>query len=53
MPDEYRFLVDGRIPVLKLHHEPRPGPAVIVLHGLGASADVRVRPPGGTQDEPC
>lgn len=41
MPGEYRFLVDGRIPVLKLHHEPRPGPAVIVLHGLGVSADVQ------------
>jgi hypothetical protein len=21
MPDEYRFFVDGRIPVLKLHHD--------------------------------
>lgn len=41
MPDEYRFLVDGRIPVLKVHHEPRPGPAVIVLHGLGANADIQ------------
>ncbi|HEX8825549.1 MAG TPA: alpha/beta hydrolase [Archangium sp.] len=39
MPDEYRFFVDGRIPVLKLHYEPRPGPAVIMLHGLGANAD--------------
>jgi len=39
MPDEYRFFVDGRIPVLKLHYEPRPGPAVVVLHGLGANAD--------------
>jgi dienelactone hydrolase len=41
MPNEYRFLVDGRIPVLKMHFEPRPGPAVIVLHGLGANADVQ------------
>jgi alpha-beta hydrolase superfamily lysophospholipase len=41
VPDEYRFFVDGRIPVLKLHHEPRPGPAVVVLHGLGVSADVQ------------
>lgn len=38
-PDEYRFFVDGRIPLLKLHYEPRPGPAVVVLHGLGANAD--------------
>jgi hypothetical protein len=41
MPDEYRFFVDGRIPVLKTHYEPRPGPAVILLHGLGANADVQ------------
>ena len=41
MPDAYRFLVDGHIPVLKVHGEPRPGPAVLVLHGLGASADVQ------------
>ena len=41
MPDEYRFSVDGRIPVLKLHHEPRPGPAVIVLHGLGVDANTQ------------
>lgn len=41
MPDEYRFLVDGHIPVLKLHGEPRPGPAVLVLHGLGADADTQ------------
>lgn len=41
MSDEYRFWVDGRIPVLKVHHEPRPGPAVLVLHGLGASADIQ------------
>lgn len=41
MPDEYRFFVDGRIPVLKMHYEPRPGPAVVVLHGLGVSADVQ------------
>ncbi len=43
MPDEYRFFVDHRIPVLKMHHEPRPGPAVVVLHGLGVDAD-SVRP---------
>ncbi|MET0403539.1 MAG: prolyl oligopeptidase family serine peptidase, partial [Cystobacter sp.] len=41
MPDEYRFLVDGHIPVLKLHSEPRPGPAVLVLHGLGADAETQ------------
>ena len=41
MPDEYRFFVDGRIPVLKVHDEPRPGPAVLVLHGLGANADTQ------------
>ena len=41
MPDEYRFLVDGHIPVLKVHHEPRPGPAVVVLHGLGVDADTQ------------
>lgn len=41
MANEHRFSVDGRIPVIKLHHEPRPGPAVIVLHGLGSSADVQ------------
>ncbi|ADO70546.1 alpha/beta hydrolase family protein [Stigmatella aurantiaca] len=41
MPDTYRFLVDGHIPVLKLHFEPRPGPAVLVLHGLGANADTQ------------
>jgi uncharacterized protein len=41
MPDEYRFLVDGHIPVLKLHVEPRPAPAVLVLHGLGANADIQ------------
>lgn len=39
-PGEYRFFVDGRIPVLKLHFEPRPVRAVVVLHGLGASAEV-------------
>ncbi|RKI75388.1 alpha/beta hydrolase [Corallococcus sp. AB049A] len=39
MPDAYRFLVDGRIPVLKVHGEPRPVPAVIVLHGLFSNAD--------------
>jgi pimeloyl-ACP methyl ester carboxylesterase len=27
--------------VLKVHHEPRPGPAVIVLHGLGANSEVQ------------
>ncbi|WP_375765092.1 dienelactone hydrolase family protein [Archangium gephyra] len=41
MPGEYRFFVDGRIPVLKVHDEPRPGPAVLVLHGLGANADTQ------------
>ncbi|QRN95543.1 alpha/beta hydrolase [Archangium violaceum] len=41
MPDEFRFFVDGRIPVLKMHYEPRPGPAVLVLHGLGANADAQ------------
>jgi uncharacterized protein len=41
MPDAYRFLVDGHIPVLKLHSEPRPGPAVLVLHGLGADAETQ------------
>lgn len=39
--DEYRFLIRGRIPVLKMHGEPRPRPAVVVLHGLGSSADVQ------------
>jgi uncharacterized protein len=42
MPDAYRFLVDGHIPVLKLHGEPRPAPAVLVLHGLGAHIDVQL-----------
>lgn len=37
---EFRFLVAGTIPVLKVHFEPRPVPAVVVLHGLGASAEV-------------
>lgn len=41
MPDEYRFRVDGHIPVLKVHYEPRPGPAVIVLHGLFSNADAQ------------
>lgn len=41
MANEYRFAVDGRIPVIKLHHEPRPGPAVIMMHGLSSSADVQ------------
>ncbi len=27
--------------MLKVHYEPRPGPAVVVLHGSGASADVQ------------
>ncbi|RKG83086.1 alpha/beta hydrolase [Corallococcus exercitus] len=39
MSAEYRFRVDGHIPVLKVHDEPRPGPAVIVLHGLFSKAD--------------
>ncbi len=39
MPDAYRFRVDGHIPVLKVHYEPRPGPAVILLHGLYSDAD--------------
>ncbi|WP_224363069.1 alpha/beta hydrolase [Hyalangium versicolor] len=39
MAPDYRFAVDGRIPVLKVHHEPRPGPAVILLHGLRSNAD--------------
>lgn len=39
MPDAYRFRVDGHIPVLKVHDEPRPGPAVIMLHGLFSKAD--------------
>ncbi|RKH73155.1 dienelactone hydrolase family protein [Corallococcus aberystwythensis] len=39
MPDVYRFQVNGHIPVIKVHHEPRPGPAVIVLHGLYSNAD--------------
>ncbi|MEW5742285.1 MAG: alpha/beta fold hydrolase [Myxococcota bacterium] len=41
-PGEHRFLVDGVIPVLKVHHEPRPEPAVVVLHGLGASTEVQL-----------
>lgn len=40
-PGEFRFRVDGRIPVLKVHFEPRPVRAVVVLHGLGASAEVQ------------
>jgi len=40
--DEYRFLVNGRIPVTKVHGEPRPRRAVVVLHGLGASAEVNL-----------
>ncbi|GMU62251.1 MAG: hypothetical protein AMXMBFR34_40140 [Myxococcaceae bacterium] len=39
---EHRYLVDGAIPVLKVHHEPRPAPAVVVLHGLDASAEVQL-----------
>jgi len=41
MPDAYRFRVDGHIPVLKVHYEPRPGPAVVVLHGLFSNADAQ------------
>jgi alpha-beta hydrolase superfamily lysophospholipase len=41
MSGEFRFLVDGTIPVLKVHHEPRPGPAVLMLHGMTANADVQ------------
>jgi len=41
MPGEHRFFVDGHIPVLKIHDEPRPAPVVIVLHGLGAGAEVQ------------
>lgn len=37
---EYRFHV-GAVPVLKVHHEPRPRAAVLVLHGLGASAETQ------------
>jgi uncharacterized protein len=37
----FRFLVDGGVPVLKVHREPRPAPAVVFLHGLGASADAQ------------
>ncbi|NOK10692.1 dienelactone hydrolase family protein [Corallococcus exercitus] len=43
MSAEYRFRVDGHIPVLKVHDEPRPGPAVIVLHGLFSNADAHRR----------
>lgn len=43
MLHRHRFLVDGRIPVLKVHREPRPAAAVVVLHGLGASVDVQLR----------
>lgn len=39
MLSEYSFRVDGRIPVLKVHQEPRPAPAVVMLHGLGASLE--------------
>jgi len=38
----HRFLIDG-IPVLKVHQEPRPAPAVVFLHGLGASAETQRR----------
>jgi pimeloyl-ACP methyl ester carboxylesterase len=40
MLGEYSFFIDGRVPVLKVHGEPRPAPAVLVLHGLGASLEV-------------
>lgn len=40
MRSEYRFRI-GDIPVVKTHHEPRPRPAVVVLHGLGASANAQ------------
>jgi hypothetical protein len=40
---EHRFLVDGAIPVLKVHREPRPAPAVVVLHGLGGSVEAQRR----------
>lgn len=35
---EHRFRV-GPVPVLKVHGEPRPRPAVVVLHGLRGSAE--------------
>jgi alpha-beta hydrolase superfamily lysophospholipase len=41
MLGEHRFSIEGYIPVLKVHGEPRPAPAVIVLHELGASAEVQ------------
>ncbi len=37
---EHRFRV-GPVPVLKVHGEPRPRPAVIVLHGLRGSAELQ------------
>ena len=37
--DEYRFTLDGRIPVWKLHVEPRPRAAVILLHGLSSTPE--------------
>ena len=43
-PRDLRVLhlsVDGSIPVTKIHTEPQPRPAVIVLHGLGASTEVQ------------
>ncbi|MFP2896525.1 hypothetical protein [Corallococcus sp. 4LFB] len=41
MPAEHRFRVHGHIPVLEVHDEPRPGPAVIVLRGLSSNADAQ------------
>lgn len=37
---EHRFQV-GPVPVLKVHGEPRPRPAVVVLHGLRGSAELQ------------
>lgn len=34
----FRFHV-GAVPVLKIHQEPRPAPAIVFLHGLAASKD--------------
>lgn len=38
---EFHFRIDERLPVLKVHGDPRPKPAVVVLHGLGAPAEVQ------------
>jgi pimeloyl-ACP methyl ester carboxylesterase len=38
MLHEFRFHVDG-VPVWKVHQEPRPRRAVLVLHGLGSSKE--------------